>query len=105
MNREKIDTIIEKMQNEIENINKQHIATIDTQEEAITSTINEIQQAILELKRLLGTNEFCLVAKYKSRNVEFRKMPSKLKITFPKFQPNKINRKKLIEQFGNLFSF
>nr|XP_022304506.1 uncharacterized protein LOC111111681 [Crassostrea virginica] len=100
-----IDTIIEKMQNEIENINKQHIATIDKQEEAITSTINEIQQAILELKRLLYTNEFCFVAKYKSRNVQFRKLPPQLKITLPKFKPNKINREKLLEQFGTFFNF
>nr|XP_022304489.1 uncharacterized protein LOC111111674 isoform X2 [Crassostrea virginica]XP_022304490.1 uncharacterized protein LOC111111674 isoform X3 [Crassostrea virginica] len=100
-----IDTIIEKMQNEIENMIIQHMATIDTQEEAINVTITEIQQAILELKRLLDTNEFCLVAEYKSRNVQFRKLPPKLKITLPKFQPNKINREKLREQFGTFFNF
>ncbi|XP_078321586.1 uncharacterized protein LOC111114830 [Crassostrea virginica] len=100
-----IDTIIEKMQNEIENMIIQHMATIDTQEEAINVTITEIQQAILELKRLLDTNEFCLVAEYKSRNVQFRKLPPKLKITLPEFQPNKINREKLMEQFGTFFNF
>nr|XP_022309030.1 uncharacterized protein LOC111114830 [Crassostrea virginica] len=100
-----IDTIIEKMQNEIENMIIQHMATIDTQEEAINVTITEIQQAILELKRLLDTNECCLVAEYKSRNVQFRKLPPKLKITLPEFQPNKINREKLMEQFGSFFNF
>ena len=100
-----IDIIIEKMQNEIENMIIQHMATIDTQEEAINVTITEIQQVILELKRLLDTNEFCIVAEYKSRNVEFRKLPPKLKITLPKFQPNKINREKLMEQFGTFFNF
>ena len=55
-----IDTIIEKMQNEIEHMNIQHLATKNKQEEAINGIINEIQQAILELKRLLYTNEFCL---------------------------------------------
>ncbi|XP_022310221.2 uncharacterized protein LOC111115685 [Crassostrea virginica] len=99
------DTIIKKMQNEIENINKQHLATIDKQEEAINGTITKIQQAILELKRLLDTNEFCLIAEYKSKNVEFRKIPSELKTTLPKFQPNKINREKLMKQFGTLFHF
>ncbi|XP_022310223.2 uncharacterized protein LOC111115687 [Crassostrea virginica] len=100
-----IDTIIEKMQNEIEHMNIQHLATINKQEEAINGIINEIQQAILELKRLLYTNEFCLVAEYKSRNVQFRKLPPKLKITLLKFQPNKINREKILEQFGTLFNF
>ena len=100
-----IDTIIEKMQNEIENMNIQHLATINKQEEAINGIINEIQLAILELKRLLYTNEFCLVAEYKSRNVQFRKLPPKLRITLLKFQPNKINREKILEQFGTLFNF
>ncbi|XP_078322021.1 E3 ubiquitin-protein ligase TRIM36-like isoform X1 [Crassostrea virginica] len=100
-----IDTIIKKMQNEIQSINRQHLTTIDKQEEAITGTIEDIQQAILELKRLLDTSEFCLVAEYKSRNVQFRKIPPKFKNTFPKFQPNKINKEKLREQFGTLLFF
>ena len=45
------------MKSEIEDMDAQHKAAIDQQEEAIKHTITEITQVILDLKRLLDTKD------------------------------------------------
>nr|XP_022296831.1 uncharacterized protein LOC111106446 [Crassostrea virginica] len=70
----------------------QHIAAIDQQEVAINHTITEITQAILDLKRLLDTSDFCLVSEYTSRTEEFRNLPAQFHVTLPTFTPQEINR-------------
>ena len=83
-------------------MNTQHLAAIEEQEDIINKALHEIKQVIQDLKILLGTSDVCLVSKYKSRIGEFRKLPHKLKISLPNFQPQKINRDELLKQFGFL---
>ena len=45
------------MKSEIDEMDAQHNAAIDQQEDAITHTITEMTQVILDLKRLLDTND------------------------------------------------
>nr|XP_022305618.1 uncharacterized protein LOC111112429 [Crassostrea virginica] len=97
-----IDTIVQGLKTEIDEMDKQHLAAIEKQENKINETMNEIKQVILDLKSLLDTGDVGLVSKYKSRIEEFRKLPSKLKISLPNFLPQKINREQLLEQFGSL---
>ena len=79
-----------------------HLAVIDKQEDAINNTITEIEQTILDLRKMLDTNDFCLVSEYKSRNEEFKKLPAQYQVTLPTFTPNKINREQIYQQFGFL---
>ena len=99
-----IDTIVQRMMTEIDDIDTQTLAAIEKQEHAINKKINDIKQIILDLKSLLNTSDFGLVSKYRSRIEEFRKRPSKLKISLPNFLPQKINTKQLLKQFGSLRS-
>ena len=78
---------------------KQKIA-LYKQENAINHTITEIKQVIQDLKSLLDTCDVSLVSKYQSRIGEFRKLPPKLKISLPHFNPLKINREQILKQFG-----
>ncbi|XP_078321445.1 uncharacterized protein LOC111114215 [Crassostrea virginica] len=48
----------------------------------------------------MNESDVCLVSKYKSRNDQFRQLPPKHKISFQNFQPQQINREKLIELIG-----
>ncbi|XP_078331350.1 uncharacterized protein LOC144625133 [Crassostrea virginica] len=97
-----IDTIIQGMKSEIDDMDAQHIAAIDQQEVAINHTIPEITQAILDLKRLLDTSDVCLVSEYTSRTEEFRDFPAWFHVTLPTFTPQEINREQIHQQIGSL---
>ncbi|XP_078331571.1 uncharacterized protein LOC144625230 [Crassostrea virginica] len=97
-----IDTIIQGMKSEIDDMDAQHIAAIDQQEDAINHTITEITQAILDLKRLLDTGDVCLVSGYTSRTEEFRRLPVQFQVTLPIFTPQEINREQIHQQIGSL---
>ena len=104
-----IDTIIQGMKSEIDDMDAQHIAAIDQQEGAINHTITKITQVILDLKRLLqrlqdklDTSDVCLVSVYTSRNEEFRRLPAQFQVTLPTFTPQEINREQIHQQIGSL---
>nr|XP_022296732.1 E3 ubiquitin-protein ligase TRIM36-like [Crassostrea virginica] len=103
-----IDTIIQGMKSEIDDMDAQHIAAIDQQEDAINHTITEIKQAIRDLKRLLerlqsklDTSDVCLVSEYTSRTKNFRNLPAQFQVTLPTFTPQEINREQIHQQIGS----
>nr|XP_022294663.1 tripartite motif-containing protein 45-like [Crassostrea virginica] len=97
-----INTIIQRKRAEIDEMNAQHLAAIEKQEGETNKALHEIKQVIQDLKSLLDTNDVGLVSKYRSRIAEFRKLPNKLKLSFPNFLPQKINREELLKQCGSL---
>nr|XP_022333195.1 uncharacterized protein LOC111130415 [Crassostrea virginica] len=104
-----IDTIIQGMKSDIDDMDAQHIAAIDQQEDAINHTMPEITQVILDLKRLLkrlqdklDTSDVCLVSGYTSRTEEFRSLPAQFQMTLPTFTPQEINREQIHQQIGSL---
>nr|XP_022305361.1 E3 ubiquitin-protein ligase TRIM36-like [Crassostrea virginica] len=99
-----INIIMQRKQSEIDSMNTQQLAAIEKQENETTKALNEIKQVIVHLKSLLETSDVSHVSKYKSRNGDFRKLPAKLKITLPNFQPQRIDTKQLLKQFGSLSS-
>ena len=76
-----IDTIIQGMKSEIDDMDAQNIAAIDRQEVAINKTSTKIPQVILDLKKLLDTSDVCLVSEYTSRTEEFRSLPAPVSYT------------------------
>ncbi|XP_078331356.1 uncharacterized protein LOC144625137 [Crassostrea virginica] len=97
-----IDTIIQGMKSDIDDMDAKHKAAINQQEVAINHTITEITQAILDLKRLLDTSDVCLVSEYTSRTEEFRNLPAQFQVTLPTFTPQEINREQIHQQIGSL---
>nr|XP_022342328.1 uncharacterized protein LOC111136045 [Crassostrea virginica] len=97
-----IDIIIQTKQTEIDAMDSKHQTVLNKQEDAINNTIIEMKQVIQDLKSLLDTCNVNLVSKYQSRIEEFRKLPHKLRISLPHFQPVKINREQILKMFGSL---
>ena len=97
-----IDTIIQGMKSDIDDMDAQHIAAIDRQEDAINRTITEMTQVIQDLKRLLDTSDVCLVSEYTSRTEEFKNLPAQFHVTLPTFTPQEINREQIHQQIGSL---
>ena len=97
-----IDTIIQGMKSEIDEIDAQHNAAIDQQEDAINHIITEITRVIQELKSLLDTSDVYLVSQYTSRTEEFRILPAQFQVTLPTFTPHEMNIEQINQQIGSL---
>ena len=97
-----IDIMIQKMQSEIDDMGSQHLTVIDKQEKEINHTITEIEQTILDLRKLLDTSDVCLVSEYTSRNEELIRLSAQSHVTLPNFKPQNINREMIYQQLGSL---
>ena len=97
-----IDTIIQGIKSEIDDMDAKHKAALDQQEVAITNSITEITQIILDLERLLETTDVYLVSEYTSRTVEFMNLPAQFQVTLPTFTPMEINQEQIQQQIGSL---
>ncbi|XP_062600873.1 uncharacterized protein LOC134262495 [Saccostrea cucullata] len=64
----------------------------------------EINICILDLKKLLDSNDVSLTSAYKSRNAESRSLPPKINATLPSFSPHQINTQQFNQMFGSLAS-
>lgn len=97
-----VDTIINRKKSEVSEMQNKNIDALNKQEYDITLIISEITQIIGDLKELLESKDVYKVSAYKSRNAEFRKLPTEIKFTVPSFISEKINTEQLYEQFGSL---
>lgn len=78
------------------------MAVLTERETKISRIMSEIKQDITNLKKLLKSNDSCIVSTYKSRNAEFKILPRKINISLPNFVPKTLNKEKLHQQFGKL---
>lgn len=97
-----IDIIVNRRKIEITDMKTEHLRFLNKQEDELSCKLSEITQAIVDLNKLLGSNDVSLVTAYKPKSAEFRSLPSKAKITLPNISLQTINREKLNEQFGSL---
>lgn len=93
-----VNNIFHEMQAKIDEMDAQHLAAIDKQEDAIKHSATEIEHIMLNLNSLIDNSDGCLFFKYKSRNEEFMRLPDQFQATMPVFIPQKMNNKKQINQ-------
>lgn len=97
-----IDIIIQKLKSDINEMESKHTIVLDDEEDKISQTISEIEQAIINVHKLLDSNDVNFVFSYKSNNAVFRKLPPRLKVNLPSFSPQEINREQIAQQIGSL---
>lgn len=94
-----IDTIIQHIQSDIDDMDSKFVATMNKQQTVINHTIKEISHVILEVRRILETNN---VSKYQSRNHKFMIQPTQLHVTLQSFTPMRNNKEQISKQIGSL---
>ncbi|XP_062598826.1 uncharacterized protein LOC134260271 [Saccostrea cucullata] len=97
-----INVIVNKQKSEIHEMKTEHLAALNKQENEIKQITSDVKRCILDLKKILDSNDEALTSVYKSRNAEFRRLPPKVNVSLPSFSPHQINTEQLLEMFGSL---
>ncbi|XP_061176612.1 uncharacterized protein LOC133185431 [Saccostrea echinata] len=97
-----IDIIVNQKKSEIDEMKTQHLTILNKQENEIKHKISEVKQCILDLKKILDSNDVFLTSVYRSRYTEFKKLPPKVNVSLPSFSSQKINMEQLNQMFGSL---
>ncbi|XP_062616911.1 tripartite motif-containing protein 2-like [Saccostrea cucullata] len=97
-----INVIVNKQKSEIDEMKTKHLAALNKQENEIKQITSEVKQCIVDLKKILDSNNVSLTSAYKSRNAEFRSLPPQVNVSLPSFSPHQINTEQLHQMFGSL---
>ncbi|XP_062570091.1 uncharacterized protein LOC134232163 [Saccostrea cucullata] len=97
-----INIIVDKRKTEIIEMKFKHLAALHKHENDITHNTSDIKQSIIELRKILDSNDVSLTLAYKSRNAEFRSLPPKFNVSIPSFSPHQINTEQFHQMFGSL---
>ncbi|XP_062600327.1 tripartite motif-containing protein 2-like [Saccostrea cucullata] len=100
-----INIIVNKQKSEIDEMKSKHLAVLNKQEKEIKQITSDVRECILDLKKMLDSNDVSLTSAYKSRNTEFRNLPPKVNVSLPTFSPHQINTEQLHQMFGSLSAF
>lgn len=96
-----IDNIIEQLKSNIDEMHSTNIVALDQYEKDIVRIISEINQIIVDQKKMINSSDFCLVSKYKSKNNELGHLPSAPNMSIPSFTPNQIDKNDIYKKFGD----
>ncbi|XP_061177569.1 uncharacterized protein LOC133186333 [Saccostrea echinata] len=97
-----INITVNKQKSEIDEMKTKHLAALNKQEKDIKQITSNVKQSILDLKKILDSNDVSLISVYISRNAEFRSLPPKVNVSLPSFSHKKINTEQLHQMFGSL---
>jgi hypothetical protein len=97
-----VDNAINRMKSEIEEMKTTHLEILKTQLYEIKQVQLEIEQSLITLQTMKESNEVSLTMKYSSKNQEFKKLPPKVRVLLPVFNPNTIDSEQLYKSLGSL---
>ncbi|XP_061178899.1 uncharacterized protein LOC133187512 [Saccostrea echinata] len=97
-----INTIVDKMKADIEEIKIKHISILKKHLDEIKQIQHSIKETLLNLNRIEESNEVFMTMEYISKNTEFRRLPPKVQVSLPTFRPKTIDTDQFGKSFGSL---
>ncbi|XP_061177454.1 uncharacterized protein LOC133186238 [Saccostrea echinata] len=97
-----INKVVDKYLSEIDEMKNKHLAALIKLENEVKQITSDLKEIILDLKRMLESNDISIISAYYSRNAEFRSLPPKISVSLPRFSPHHIHTDKLYQIFGSL---
>ncbi|XP_061178985.1 tripartite motif-containing protein 55-like [Saccostrea echinata] len=97
-----IDNVISAMKKEINDFKTKHLDILKTYDVEIKQIQSLVEESLLNLNKIEGSNEVSMTIEYSSRNKEFSKFPLELQVSLPMFISKPINRGLLYDLFGSL---
>ncbi|XP_062617750.1 uncharacterized protein LOC134279370 [Saccostrea cucullata] len=97
-----INILVNKQKSEFDEMKKRHLTVLNKQEKEIKQTTSDVKHCIVELKKILDSNDVSLTSAYKSRNDKFRSLPPRVHVKLSSFSPHQVNREKLHQMFASL---
>lgn len=97
-----IDSIINKLKNDLSKMDSEHSIFLDNLEDKITRCISDIQVHIKEIRKVLESNQVHFVFAYKPRYADFRRLPPTFKFSLPSFIPQKVDQYLIHKLFGSM---
>jgi hypothetical protein len=97
-----VDNAINRMKNEIEEMKTKHFDILKKHLDEIKQIQSLIEQSLITLKKMEESNEVSITMTYRSKNQEFRKLPSKVRVSLPTFSPHPIDSEQLYKSLGSL---
>ncbi|XP_062621753.1 uncharacterized protein LOC134283311 [Saccostrea cucullata] len=98
----KIHSIAKEHISNIHEMKNKHRAALNNQEKEIKHITSDVKHNMLELKKILDSDDVSLISEYNSRNSEFRCLPPKVNVLPPRFSTHWISREELHVMFGFL---
>eukprot|EP00105_Crassostrea_gigas_P037112 XP_019921260.1 PREDICTED: uncharacterized protein LOC109618296 [Crassostrea gigas] len=92
-----IDTIVKSLRADADSEESRMSAFFDKHEGKIKHSIDEIKQTIVDIKKIINSNDAYVVSAYNSRNKGFRRLPESLFISLPSIYPCKIRRESVVQ--------
>ncbi|XP_062593873.1 uncharacterized protein LOC134255369 [Saccostrea cucullata] len=98
----KIDNIVNKMKTEIEEIKIKHICILKKHLGGIKQIQNLIKQTLLKLYKIDESNEVSMIMEYSSKIKDLSRIPPKVEISLPTFNPKSKDTEYFYTLFGSL---
>ncbi|XP_052708973.1 uncharacterized protein LOC128183840 [Crassostrea angulata] len=96
-----IDTIVKSLRADADSEESRMSAFFDEHEGKIKHSIDEIKQTIVDIKKVIHSNDAYVSSAYKSRNNGFRRLPESLFISLPSIYPCKIRRESVLQNYSS----
>ncbi|XP_062578769.1 uncharacterized protein LOC134240723 [Saccostrea cucullata] len=97
-----IDNFVNVMKKEIDDLKGKHFDILRKHADEVKQIQSLIEQNLLNLKEIEESNEVYMTTEYSSRNKEFSKLPPKVQVSLPMFNPKPVDREQIYKLFGSL---